>query len=210
MPDNDANEVTPQPQEVTIVNEFIALLKHVADANDTIQIALSQPDGTERSWSLTVGQTGTRERIVKVEETGELDVVGHGKDAAGNIDPIRTNADMQLQVEIVPGSSKLLGQSGNFAGEVALYTVPASKKAVIDKVVFLLRDTNLSRTLWWGHSPGGGALANQDYLGFGLIFRPSGHRTFEGPIYMAATDELRFQASAAQFTVLIYGREWDV
>jgi hypothetical protein len=38
---------------------------------------------------------------LKVETTGEADVVLHGKDSSSNIDPLRTNDNQQLQVEVI-------------------------------------------------------------------------------------------------------------
>ena len=38
---------------------------------------------------------------VLLEDTGELKTVLHGKDSAGNIDPLRTNDNQQLQIEVI-------------------------------------------------------------------------------------------------------------
>lgn len=72
---------------------------------------LVENDGTLRSQ--LVLYDGTTQRRAKSETTGELDAVIHGKDSGGTIDPLRTNANQQLQVEVisdpVPTDPTILG-----------------------------------------------------------------------------------------------------
>ena len=65
----------------------------------TDKAALAESDGTLKVSNY--GKAGSTLTSVKTETTGEQDFVIHGKDSGGTIDPLRTNANQQLQVEIV-------------------------------------------------------------------------------------------------------------
>lgn len=100
-------------QNVSISNRVINFVlrgrqrggdQEAADAQDV----LITPDRSLSLWSKLIGHDGTSERIVKVEDTRELDIVNHGKDVDGNVDALRTNVNKQLQVEVIGLSSVTL------------------------------------------------------------------------------------------------------
>ncbi len=88
----------PGPTEEIILN-FVRVLMQGLDLNNEQRSVLLQPDRAMSCWRMSVGYTGTRQRVMKIEETGEQNMVLHGKDADGNIDPIRTRND-KLTVEV--------------------------------------------------------------------------------------------------------------
>jgi len=75
---------------------------------DTTLTAMRVESTGEQATSLHGDAAGTITSF-KVETTGEQDIVIHGKDSGGNIDPLRTNASQQLQVEIIGGDGKTGG-----------------------------------------------------------------------------------------------------
>lgn len=90
----------PGPDERLLLNEFVKVLIQGTDLNNAQKSALLHTDRSLSIWNRLVGTTGTRERVVKLEPTGEQDFVIHGKDFGGNIDALRTNASKQLQVDV--------------------------------------------------------------------------------------------------------------
>jgi hypothetical protein len=123
---------------------------------------------------------------------------------------VKLDANGRLEVvDSYNAKAKALGSNSDVATEAAVYTVPANTVTIIDKIVMTNR-LDLVNILDWGHSEGGGALAVEDYLGYQVAFPPFGTIVFDGPIYMAATDELRFDALSVSMTIRIYGRENSV
>ena len=88
----------PGPTEAVVIS-FVRVLMQGLDLNEEQRSVLLQPDRAMSCWRMSVGYTGTRQRVMKIEETGEQNVVLHGKDADGNIDPLRTR-DKKLTVEV--------------------------------------------------------------------------------------------------------------
>lgn len=99
----------PGPEEQVILN-FVEILVDGLDLNEQQRSMLLQPDRSLSIWSQTVGYTGTRQRLIKLEETGEQDIVLMGKDSDGNIDPFLTGPDNKLQVEVSSAVGELIGQ----------------------------------------------------------------------------------------------------
>jgi hypothetical protein len=94
------------PEERILVWDLAALLKGSVDSEESIlRVVRLEADGSQRVWGLSVGRDASGdERIFATEVTGEARVVLLGKDSAGNLDSLRTNANQQLQVEIVKGN----------------------------------------------------------------------------------------------------------
>ena len=97
--DQDDNQTVPQPQEMSIVNEFIGLLAHGADEDGEVHVFKTQGDGTLRAYSLTVGQRsdGTP-LLIKLEDTGEQRVVMIGEDQSGDLERFGLEDTRELRV----------------------------------------------------------------------------------------------------------------
>jgi hypothetical protein len=83
-----------------LFGQFIAKGKNAAG---TPIAFLAENDGTTRIQ--LVAWDGAQERVLN-ETSGRLAIVAYGKDSGANEDPLRTNANQQLQVEVVDGTSK--------------------------------------------------------------------------------------------------------
>lgn len=106
-------------------------------------------------------------------------------------------------------SYKQLGQQAPAATtEVTLYTVPASKAAVLSTISVCNRDSG-SATFRIAVLPGGGTTANADYLYYDETV--TGNSTFliTAGIAMATTDVIKVYASTANLTFHAYGDELD-
>lgn len=86
-----------------IMNEFIkvALAGTVIETGQAPKFVRITPDRSLAVWDQLVGSDGTNQRVVKVEPSGELGVLWHGKDSDGNVDALATNASRQLEVDVV-------------------------------------------------------------------------------------------------------------
>lgn len=97
----EIDEPNPQPQEVTLTNEFIGLLLEGETEGSKALVCKVQPDGTLRSWSLTVGRDEDgNERIIRVDEGGRIENVLILTDENGNKIPISGTEDGVLRVDI--------------------------------------------------------------------------------------------------------------
>ena len=106
MADRDENEVTPQPQEISVINEFVAALIEGADEGGEVHVSKTQADGTMRSWTLLIGlDPDGNERILSVDEDGTLIHVPIVTDPDGNKKPIAGTEDGVLRVDIA-GAAK--------------------------------------------------------------------------------------------------------
>ncbi len=106
MPDRDENEVTPQPQEISVVDEWVAALIEGADENGEVHVSKTQSDGTMRSWTLLVGlDPNGNERILSVDEDGTFIHIPIVTDEDGNKIPIAGTEDGVLRVDIA-GATK--------------------------------------------------------------------------------------------------------
>lgn len=106
MAGQDANEVIPQPQEVSIVDEGVHIRMEGEDEGTSIHIVKTQPDGTMRSWSLLIGRDpDSNERIISLDEDGTLVHVPIVTDEDGNKLPIAGTEDGVLRVDIA-GAAK--------------------------------------------------------------------------------------------------------
>lgn len=167
---------------------------------------LAENDGTVRSQLILYD--GSTQRRAKSETTGELDIVLHGKDSGGTIDPLRTNASQQLQVEAVGGATKCLGSSAPAATtETVLYTVPAGTSTRIHS--FWVCNRGAIESMRVGISVGGGALANEDYVLYNVVVPGSDALSWasEKMWCLAAADEIRVRSSAGNLTYKVFGEE---
>lgn len=144
------------------------------------------------------------------ETTGEQKNVFHGKDSGGNIDPLRTNANQQLQIEIVDGSSStrsVLGQLDPLAAtDTVLYTVPALTETEV--TMFSVANRGAAAITWrMGLSAGGGALANEDYIYYDLALNPGNSFIHAAPLLLAAADEVRVYSDLATAAFAVCGKE---
>lgn len=99
--DRDENQIIPQPQEVSVVDEFVGILLHGADEGETIHVSKTQADGTMRSWSLQVGlDPNGNERIMRVDEDGVFIHTPIVTDEDGNKIPIAGTEDGVLRIDI--------------------------------------------------------------------------------------------------------------
>ena len=56
MPEKDQNEATPQPQEISIVDEGVHVRLEGEDDGTEVHIAKTQADGTMRAWTVLIGR----------------------------------------------------------------------------------------------------------------------------------------------------------
>jgi hypothetical protein len=104
--DRDENEVTPQPQEISVINEFIAGLISGADEAGEVHVSKTQADGTMRSWTLLIGRDPDgNERIISVDEDGTFIHVPIVTDPDGTKHPIAGTEDGVLKID-VSGAAK--------------------------------------------------------------------------------------------------------
>lgn len=89
----------PGPKEQLLMNEFVKLLIEGLDLNSAQKSALLHNDRALVAWGKLVGTTGTRDRLVKLELTGEQAAVAFGKDSDGNVDAVQTSDVRKLKVE---------------------------------------------------------------------------------------------------------------
>jgi hypothetical protein len=91
----------------------------------------------------------------------------------------------------------------------ALYTVPASKEAVLSTLCVCNRG-NAMITLRLAHAAGGAADALGQYFAYGAEIQPHQTVPYTMGICMAAGDVLRGYASAAGLSIVGWGEESDV
>lgn len=125
MADRDENEVTPQPQEISVINEFVAALIEGADEGGEVHVSKTQADGTMRSWTLLIGlDPDGNERILSVDEDGTLIHVPIVTDPDGNKKPIAGTEDGVLRVDIAGAAkSQDISVMNQILAELRLHTM---------------------------------------------------------------------------------------
>ena len=104
---------------------------------------------------------------------------------------------------------KVLGQSAPAATTAAdVYTVPASKAAIISTLVVANR-ANASATFRVSVRPAGAAQANQHYLAYDVSVGANDSTALTLGITMATTDVLTVYASSANLSFNAFGSEVD-
>lgn len=102
---------------------------------------------------------------------------------------------------------KVLGQVAPSATtETTLYTVPASTSTVVSTITVCNRGGS-SGSFRLGVSQGGGALANEDYLYYGVTVPATDTFAATVGITMTATDKILVYASSADFSFAAFGSE---
>ncbi len=236
MADQDGNQIIPQPQEISVVNEFIALLLHGADEGDTLHIAKTQGDGTMRSWSIQVGRDSeNNERIFSLEDTGEQRVVMMGETLAGDLERVRLENDQtqrwqhllfdgvaqiraladdigrqRLRNSEDPAShAAALAQAEPAATTLsALYTVPASTET--DHISIIICNRNNTQIRYRvSIAPLGAVDATSQYIAWDVRLPGRGFDTIELPhgFRLTATDVVRVESNSANTVFTLNGLE---
>ena len=102
---------------------------------------------------------------------------------------------------------KILGQvAPSSASLVPLYTVPASKEAVISTIAVCNRGT-ASATFRLAAISGGGSITNQNYLVYNSAVNIEDTLFLQIGATLNATDTLNVYASSASFSFTAFGSE---
>lgn len=174
-----------------------------SSANDEVFL-LAEDDGTFKSSNY--GKAGSTVTAFKVETTGEQDVINHGKDSGGNIDPFRTNDNQQAQVEIVsvvtPNDPVTLG-----TGNTAIFNPGSASTETYLVELWVYNITALPATIDIAVDIGGGTTS--DF--YRLNDYPLPSREQVGPLYfhLEGNDDLIGLCSAAD-TATAWTRCWKV
>lgn len=105
---------------------------------------------------------------------------------------------------------KNLGQSNpSAATDTLLYTVPASHQTIISSIVICNRSSTAT-SFRVAVLPGGGAVANEDYLYYDHPILGNDTFAITLGITMNATDTLRIYATLATLSFNAYGDEYAV
>lgn len=167
---------------------------------------LGETDGTLRVQSVLY-HSGTTQIRQKAETDGTMVASLYGKDSAGNLDAFRTNDYEQQQTEPVEGASwELLGSSANLSAFPDLYTVPASTKTVVKRIIIVNRG-NVPVQLSAAIRDLGAALANQHYVMRNFWADPTSVTVINGPLPMIATDVLSLDSTSSNVGARVYGVE---
>jgi hypothetical protein len=106
----------------------------------------------------------------------------------------------------MPDTAKILGQQAPSATtETALYTVPASRSAIISSIFVCNRGA--AATFRVSIDQAGGGTANKDYLYYDTALPANDTLLITAGITMAATDVLNVYASSANLSFSAFGVE---
>ena len=104
---------------------------------------------------------------------------------------------------------KVLGQSAPSATtDTTLYTVPASKAAIISTIVIANRDS-ASATFSIAVRPAGATIANQHYIAYGVSVGANDSTALTLGVTLATTDVVTVYASSANLSFNAFGSEVD-
>lgn len=104
---------------------------------------------------------------------------------------------------------KVLGQSAPSATtDTTLYTVPASKAAIISTIVIANRDS-ASATFRIAVRPAGATIANQHYIAYGVSVGANDSTALTLGVTLATTDVVTVYASSANLSFNAFGSEVD-
>jgi glucose-6-phosphate dehydrogenase assembly protein OpcA len=110
----------------------------------------------------------------------------------------------------MPTVYKVLGQSAPGATtDTNLYTVPASKAAVVSTIVVSNRSTT-NRTYRIAIRPNGATIANQHYIAFDVTVGAADSTTLTLGITLAAADIITVRGSTADLSFSAFGTEIDI
>lgn len=104
-------------------------------------------------------------------------------------------------------AKKVLGQSNPAATTLTtLYTVPASKEAVVSSIS-VANLTSTAATFRLAVRPAGASIANQHYLGYDITVGASDSTIITVGLTLATTDVLSVYASTANIAFQAFGDE---
>ena len=104
-------------------------------------------------------------------------------------------------------AKKVLGQSNPAATTLtSLYTVPASKEAVVSSIS-VANLTATAATFRLAVRPAGASIANQHYIGYDITVGASDTTIITVGLTLAATDVLTVYASSATVSFNAFGSE---
>jgi glucose-6-phosphate dehydrogenase assembly protein OpcA len=107
-------------------------------------------------------------------------------------------------------AKKVLGQSNPAATTLTtLYTVPASKEAVVSSIS-VANLTGTAATFRLAVRPAGASIANQHYIGYDITVGASDSTIITVGLTLAATDVLSVYASTANIAFQAFGDEASV
>lgn len=166
-------------------------------SGDPVKV-LAETDGTIRAQ--LVGWDGAQERVA-VETSGKLPFTVYGKDASSNEDPLRTNANMQLQVEVINDTSVWVQIDPQLvaAAEADLWD-PGGDAGDIYDVEFLVVNvdgTNSVDVSVGQDVAGGGGLTAAEYFMYTETIPAKGSSGWRGPFRIGGDDHIRGVATAA-------------
>jgi len=104
-------------------------------------------------------------------------------------------------------AKKVLGQSNPAATTLtSLYTVPASKEAVVSSIS-VANLTATAATFRLAVRPAGASIANQHYIGYDITVGASDSTALTLGLTLAATDVITVYASTATLSFAAFGSE---
>ena len=107
-------------------------------------------------------------------------------------------------------AKKVLGQSNPAATTLTtLYTVPASKEAVVSSIS-VANLTGTAATFRLAVRPAGASIANQHYIGYDITVGASDSTIITVGLTLATTDVLSVYASTANIAFQAFGDEASV
>ncbi len=233
MPEDTKAAAPVGGQEVTIVNENLEISMNSANRSGLSVPPLTEDDRTLRGWDLQVVRRtagGNAEVVALAESDGTPTASIYGKDSSGNQDPIRTNADQQLQIQIhgadgASNSDALLTDGARIvrtrpfepfthvtpqtiAGTAeTLYTVPASTVSVVE--VELVNNGATNRTVTVYIVENGGTAGNGNVVLSAVTVTRSTVGIRVGPYSMEAGATVQALCSSADtITGHVYVKEY--
>ena len=105
---------------------------------------------------------------------------------------------------------KVLGQSAPSATtNTNVYTVPASKDAVVSTIVIANREP-VTSTFRIAIRPAGATISNEHYIAYGVTVAAADSTTLTLGLTMSASDILTVYSSTANLSFGVFGSEIDV
>lgn len=92
--------MSSERQGIIDARHFVTIDNTKANIDVSSVLPLAESNGTLK-FSM-YGKIGSTLTAISLAVGGGQDMVMHGEDSGGNVDPLRTNASQQLQVEVVP------------------------------------------------------------------------------------------------------------
>lgn len=192
----------------TIIKKaFLEYLAYGHDSNGNPKQFLLEDTGEQKN--VLHGKASGTITAVKVEgTTGELDLVVHGKDSGGNIDPIRTNTNQQLQIEIVKDLVQLDPVAIPSTEGVLLDGSASLTSGAVYEVTFVIANidgTNAVSVNIGVDVGAGGSLAAEEYF-LNSYLVPA--QDIAGPFMLtiASDDDIRGAAGAANDAAIHFTR----